>query len=118
MQRLDVPHLRVRTETCTGTEEVAREKKNETREDKEKKGSESIEEVDTSDRAGTSSRVKKDRADRKKEAKTQMWSDVVKGLEIEGKLETTNSDGDSRFGRAIPFGGAESTKGQAGEKAA
>ena len=59
---------------------------------KPQKGAKSTEEVDTSDRVGTSSKVKKDRADRKKEAKTQMWSDVVKGLEIEGKLETTNSD--------------------------
>ena len=86
VQRLDVPHLRVRTETCTGTEEVAREKKNETREDKEKKGVESIEEVNTSDRvrtSGNNSKVEKDRADRKKEAKTRTWSDVVKGLEIE-----------------------------------
>ena len=55
---------------------------------------ESIEEVDTSDRVGTSGkggRVKKDRADQKKEVGTRKWSDVVKGLQTDDKLETTES---------------------------
>ena len=55
----------------------------------------SIEEVIISEKTGIDSkgsRVKKDRADRKREAKTRTWSDVVKVLEIEDELETTNSD--------------------------
>ena len=51
MQRLDVPHMRGRMETNTGTEEVSEEKKNETRADEEKKGAESTEEVGTSNQS-------------------------------------------------------------------
>ena len=95
MQRLNVSHLRGRTETCTGAEEVDSEKKNETGADKEKKAAESTEEVCTSDRvrlSGKGGRVKMNKADRKKKAKTKTCSDVVKGLKIEDELETTNSD--------------------------
>ena len=37
-------------------------------------------------------RVKKDRADRRKKAKTRTWSDVVKGLEPEDESGATDSD--------------------------
>ena len=73
MQRLDVPHMRGRMETNTGTEEVSEEKKNETRADEEKKGAESTEEVGKSDKVGTSGnggRVKEDTVEQKIKAKT------------------------------------------------
>ena len=53
------------------------------------------EEVGTSEQVGTSGsggRVKKDRADQKKKAKTRTWSDVVKGLELEDESGATVSN--------------------------
>ena len=48
------------------------------------------EEVDTSGRVGTrgkGGRVKKERANQKKKARTKTWSDVVKGLQTDEELE-------------------------------
>ena len=55
----------------------------------------STKEVDTFELVGASGsggRVKKDRVNRKKKAKTRTWFDVVKGLNPEDELENTNSD--------------------------
>ena len=52
------------------------------------------EEVSTSEEVITSddgSRVKEDRADRNEKANTPTWFNMVKGLKVKGKLETTNS---------------------------
>ena len=54
--------------------------------------------MDISEGGGTSgnnSRVNKDRANRKMKTKTRTWSDVVKGLKIEDKLETYKSRNES-----------------------
>ena len=51
--------------------------------------------VTTSEHVGASrdgGRVKQDSLADRKKAKTQTWSDVVKGLKTEDELETTNSD--------------------------
>ena len=106
LQYLDVPHLRGRQEQekiKTGTGKIgkgsgqrARKKEwIETKGDKDKNGVELIVEVSTSKRVGTSgddSRVKKDKADRELNAKTRRWSNVVKGVKIKDKMETTTLD--------------------------
>ena len=87
MQHLHVPHLRGR---------VGRKSRNELAEKKRAEAdAESTEEVDKSGKAegsGKGGRGKKDRADRKKKARTTTSSDVVKGLKKEAELETTNLD--------------------------
>ena len=102
LQHLGVLHLRGRTKTGTRTigkglrEAVGdNEEKTETRGDKEKKGVESTKEDVTSDEvrtSGNNGRFKKDKANRKKKARTWTWSNVVKGLNSEDELETANSD--------------------------
>jgi hypothetical protein len=97
VQHLDVPHLRGRKGKGTnGTEQGAREEEGAMKGGaKGKKEAESMKQVSTSEQVGTSAiggRVKKDRADRKKKAKTQTWSDVVKGLVLEGEPGETDLD--------------------------
>ena len=105
IQHLDVPRLRETTgkgkKTGDGTGQRAKDGRTNTRGDERKKEVErnkeveSTREVDTSKQVGASGnggRVKKDRANRKKKAKTRTWSDVVKGLKPEDELGTTNSE--------------------------
>ena len=74
---------------------TGREKWREQREKVEtEQDAESIEEVDTSDRVGTSGkggRVKKDKPTRRKRLGPRKWSDVVKGFQTDDELETTES---------------------------
>ena len=85
LQHLGVLHLRGRTSREEGGEQ----------EEKVKQDAESIEEVDTSDKVRTSDKgdnVRKNKADKKKEeARTKTWSDVVQGLKMDEKSETTDS---------------------------